>query len=265
LKTNSIILKLGGSVVTKKDKALTPDLRTIRRLAAEVSDAKVSPLIIVHGGGSYGHPIAKAYKIAEGLEDESQLVGFSETHEAMVSLNKLIVKALLHKGLPAFGMAPSSFVVTKRGRIQVIAEEPLMQAVKVGLFPVLYGDAVLDFEQGFAILSGDQIAAALAVKTNAKSLVMGVDVDGLYTSDPKIDPSARLISHLTLEDLQQLRNKIGGTNVPDVTGGMAGKVLELISPISREVQITIVNALKQGNIYKALKGEEVIGTKISKT
>jgi len=265
LKGNSIILKLGGSVVTEKDKALTPNLKSVERLATEVSGAKVSQLILVHGGGSYGHPIAKACKIAEGFKDISQLIGFSETHEAMVSLNKLIVKALLDRGLPAFGMAPSSFVVTNRGRIQLIAEEPLMQAVKVGLLPVLYGDAVLDFEQGFAILSGDQIAAALAVKTNAKSLLMGVDVDGLYTSDPKIDPSARLISHLTLKDLHQLRNKIGGTNVPDVTGGMAGKVLELIVPTSHGIQTIIVNALKPGNIYKALKGEEVIGTKISKT
>ncbi|MEM2913921.1 MAG: isopentenyl phosphate kinase [Candidatus Bathyarchaeia archaeon] len=264
MKNKPVILKLGGSVITKKDEALTPNLQAITRLSKEIFKANPPSIIIVHGGGSYGHPIAKKYDIAQGLKEESQIFGFSETHEAMVSLNKLVVESLMEKGLPAFGMAPSSFVVTKKGRIQVFEEKPLMQALKLGLIPILYGDAVLDYEQGFAILSGDQMASMLAVKTNAKKLIMGVDVDGLYTANPKTDPSARLIPHLTLESLQQLKNKIGGANVTDVTGGMLGKVLELTAPIEHEVEVMIVNALKPYNIYKALKGEEVIGTKIVK-
>jgi glutamate 5-kinase len=100
---------------------------------------------------------------------------------------------------------------------------------------------------------------------NAERLIMGADVDGLYTADPKVDPSAHLISHLALKDLQQLRVKIGEAQVPDVTGGMLGKVSELMLPIEHGVQTIIVNALKQDNVYKALKGEEVVGTKITKT
>jgi len=87
-------------------------------------------------------------------------------------------------------------------------------------------------------------------------------VDGLYDSDPKTNPSAQLISHLTLEELQESRSKIREAQSPDVTGGMLGKVSELMTPVSRGIQAVIVNALKPGNIYKALKGEEVVGTKI---
>jgi len=262
LKSRPVILKLGGSVITEKDKAFTPNLPAIKRLAEEISRAEVSPLVIVHGGGSYGHPVARTYKIAEGFTDYSQLIGFSKTHEAMVSLNKIVVQNLLDEGLPAFGMAPSSFVVTKKGRIQVFCEEPLRRAIKTGLIPVLYGDAVLDVDRVFAILSGDQIAALLAVKMNAKRLIMGVDVDGLYDSDPKRDSSAHLIPHLTSGELQKLKVKIGEAQVPDVTGGMLGKISELMAPVTHGIQTMIVNALKPGNVYKALKGEEVVGTKI---
>jgi len=261
-KDRPVIVKLGGSVITEKDRPLIPNPQAIRRLSEEIARAEVSPIVIVHGGGSYGHPIAKTYGIAEGLRDQAQLVGFSKTHEAMVSLNRLIVENLLSQGLPAFGMAPSSFIVTNKGRIQVFAEEPLTRAINTGLIPVLYGDAVLNTDQGFAILSGDQIAAFLAVKLNAERLIMGVDVDGLYDSDPKTGRAAHFIPHLTLEALQELSNKIGGAKGPDVTGGMSGKVQELMTPVAHGIQTLIVNALKPGNICKALKGEEVFGTRI---
>jgi isopentenyl phosphate kinase len=256
------VLKLGGSVITEKAKPLTPNLPAIKRLADEISQSQPLNLVLVHGGGSFGHPIAKKYGIAEGFRDESQLVGFSKTHEAMVSLNKIVVESLLEKELPAFGMAPSSFIVTKAGRIHFFMEEPLKQALKAGLIPVLYGDAVLDIEKGFAILSGDQLATFLAERMKAQRLIMGADVDGLYTNDPKKDPSASLIPHLTLAELKNLEQRITEIGVTDVTGGMLGKVSELFLPIKMGVETLIVNASKSGIIYKVLKGEEVVGTKI---
>ena len=262
MKDRPVVLKLGGSVITEKDRPLTPNLQAIGRLAEEIARAKVSPIVIVHGGGSYGHPIAKTYRIAGGFKDQAQLVGFSKTHEAMVSLNRLVVENLLDRRLPAFGMAPSSFILTSKGRIQVFQGELLTRAIKTGLIPVLYGDAVLDTDQGFAILSGDQIAAFLAVKLKAERLIMGVDVDGLYDSNPKTDSSARLISRLTLEEVSELANKIGGAEVSDVTGGMLGKVSELMAPVARGIETVIVNALKPDYVYRALKGEKVVGTRI---
>ena len=100
MKSKPIILKLGGSVITVKDKPLTPNMDAIGRLAEEIAEADVSPLIIVHGGGSYGHPLAAKYKIAEGFKSRSQTLGFSKTHNAMVSLNMLVVESLLNEGVP---------------------------------------------------------------------------------------------------------------------------------------------------------------------
>ena len=256
------VLKLGGSVITVKDKTLTPNNSAIRRLAKEIANSGCSPLIIVHGGGSFGHPIAAEYRITEGFKDENQMVGFSKTHNAMVKLNMLIVEALLEEGLPAFSMAPSSLLVTRSGRIQHIYRDPLEQAFKLGFMPVLYGDVVFDYNMGFTVLSGDQILSKLATELGAERIIVGVDVDGLYTADPKINPEAQLITCLTPNELVNLIDKIGGSKSVDVTGGMMGKIRELIVPAMNGVNILIVNALKPNYIYSALRGEEVIGTRI---
>lgn len=265
MKVKPIILKLGGSVVTEKDKAFTPNMDAIERLTKEVSKADVRKLVLVHGGGSFGHPLAKQYGTKEGFTGSpSQIIGFSRTHEAMVALNKLIVDALIRHNIPAVGLAPSSFIFTKSGRIQHFEDKPLTRFLEMGFVPVLYGDAVLDLEIGFTILSGDQLTVSLALKFNAQKILFGVDVDGLFTSDPKICPSARLIPRLTLHELRNMQHKIEESKFTDVTGGMFGKILELMPAVENGIQVMIVNAAKPNNVYKALKGEKVLGTLIER-
>ncbi len=258
------VLKLGGSVITDKKKPLTPDLKAIERLANEISRAKVSSLVLVHGGGSFGHPVAELYNIAEGYVDPSQILGFSQTHLAMTLLNSWVMEALISHNIPAVEVHPSSCAVTKAGRIATMELEPLKKMLKMGFVPVLYGDAVLDSEKGFAILSGDQLVSSLAIELGACRIIMGADVDGLYTADPKTDSSAQLISHLTLEELKRLKHKIEGSKSTDVTGGMLGKMHEVKLAIEYDIETVIVNATNPLRIYKALKGKNVVGTIIRK-
>ncbi len=264
LRSKPTIVKLGGSVITVKEKTLTPNLTAIRRLAKEIAESHVSPLVIVHGGGSYGHPIAARYGITEGFKDKSRMLGFSKTHNAMISLNMLVIRFLLDQGLPAFSIASSSFIVTKGGRIQFLNKRVLEYAIRLGFIPVLYGDVVLDEDRGFTILSGDQIVSRLAVELNAEKIIVGVDVNGLYTADPKIDPSAQLITCITINDLKRLVGKLGGSRAVDVTGGMMGKIFELITPVMNGIEVFITNASKPNNLYRALKGEKIVGTRIIK-
>lgn len=258
------VLKLGGSVITNKEKSLTPNLHAIERLANEISRAKVSSLILVHGGGSFGHPVAERHGIAGGFVDSSQILGFAETHLAMTLLNSWVMQALISRNIPAVEVHPSSFVVTKADRIHNMELKPLKKMLKMGFVPVLYGDAVLDSKKGFTILSGDQLVSSLAIKLGASRIIMGADVDGLYTADPKTNSSAQLIDHVTLEELKSLKHKIEGSKATDVTGGMLGKMREVTFAIEHNIETVIVNATKSGRVYKALKGEEVIGTIIEK-
>lgn len=259
-----IVLKLGGSVITDKNKPATANLEAIERLADEIFQAKVSSLILVHGGGSFGHPVAKKYNLTEGYGDPSQVIGFSETHRAMTKLNGLVMEALINHDVNAVVVQPSSCVVTKAGRIQSIELKPIRRMLDMGIVPVLYGDAVLDSERGFAILSGDQLVSSLAMKFGAHRIIMGGDVDGIYNADPKTSPSAKLIKRVTLEELKTQKHEIEGAKSTDVTGGMLGKMRELIPAIEHGIQALIVNATEPLRVYKALRGEKVKCTIIEK-
>lgn len=259
------VLKLGGSVITNKEKTLTPSLPAIERLTKEISRANVSSLVLVHGGGSFGHPLAKRYAIKEGYKnDATQTLGFCETHQAMVTLNKLIVDTLIQHKILAVAVSPSSCIVTKSGRIHAMMEEPLKRLLQTGFVPVLYGDAVVDSDLGFTILSGDQLTVYLAVRLNASRIIMGIDLDGLYTTDPKVDSSARLVKRVTLEELKGMIERIEESRVTDVTGGMLGKIVELMPAAERGIPSFILNAAKPNNVYKALKCEKVTGTLVER-
>ena len=62
-----ILMKLGGSVITNK-KSQTPKCRreNITRIAEIISKSN-KKIIIVHGAGSYAHPLAKKYKISNDV------------------------------------------------------------------------------------------------------------------------------------------------------------------------------------------------------
>lgn len=257
------IVKLGGSVITVKDEPMTADHGNLRRLAEEIKAAWPTPLVMVHGGGSFGHPVAKKYGIAEGFKSEQQVMGFTRTHQAMVSLNTAVVDALLDEGIPAISMAPSSFITTNDGRITRGDFENVGRLVVKGMLPVLYGDAVIDRTQGFSILSGDQLAVHLAVSMGASRIIFGVDVDGVYTSNPKLSPQARLIETLPLEKIEGFV-EIGKSLTTDVTGGMMGKISEAREAVKAGIEVRLVNATRPGVILKALRGEAVTGTTLER-
>lgn len=254
-----IVLKIGGSVITCKDRSMAANHDNIRRIAEEIASSKARRLIIVHGGGSFGHPLAKQYRIENGYYSEPQLMGVSKIHGAMVNLNTMFVEALTAVGVPAMGIAPSSFIVADNGRIDSADFDIVASLANKGVTPVLYGDVVLDRAKGFSIVSGDQLAARLAIDLKASRLLFGVDVDGVYTSNPKIVPEARLIERLPISKLKGIL-EVGGALATDVTGGMFGKVSEASRAAEGGIEVLIFNATEPENTYRALKGEGIRGT-----
>lgn len=259
-----VVLKIGGSVITDKKSELAARTQEIDRIAQEIQKADVRNLIVVHGGGSFGHPYAQRYGLKEGLKEESQKAGFSETHHIMTVLNGLVMDALVWHGVQAVSITPSSCLITENGRIKDFVDVPLRRYLSMGFMPVLYGDAVLDTKLGFTILSGDQLVSYLASNFHAKRIVVGVDVDGVYESDPKTDSNSRLLKDLTLQDIRKLQIKLGKPTSSDVTGGMPGKLIELVPAVEQGIPVTVVNATKPNYVYKVLKGDLVEGTIIKK-
>src|SRR3972149_8802308 len=258
------IWKIGGSVITDKNGELAARTEAINRLAEEIQKSNLENLVIVHGGGSFGHPTAQKYGIKEGLKEDAQKVGFAETHHVMTVLNGLVMDALVWHNIPALSVTPSSCIVTENGRIKIFEDTILKTLLKMDFAPVLYGDATLDEKLGFTVLSGDQIVSHLARKLGASKIVIGVDTDGLYDADPKVTKNPKLYSHLTLSELVKIKGKLGGSTAADVTGGMLGKIAELVPAVAPGIPVAIVNAAKPNRVYKALMGDAAEGTGIEK-
>ena len=115
-----VILKIGGSAITDKTGELAAKTEIINRLAEEIKRADLDNLIIVHGGGSFGHPTAAKYGIKDGYKDEpTQKLGFAETHHVMTVLNGLVMDALIWHEIPAISIAPSSCIINRQRQDQI--------------------------------------------------------------------------------------------------------------------------------------------------
>ncbi|MGH9222349.1 MAG: uridine kinase [Acidimicrobiales bacterium] len=87
----------------------------------------------------------------------------------------------------------------------------------------------------------------------ARSMIFVKDEDGLYTADPKKDPSATFIPEATVEE-------IAAMDLDDVV--VERSVLDLMRNAQSTRRIQVINGLVPGNLTKALNGEQV-GTVIT--
>ena len=263
-----IILKIGGSILTNKDSVESEiDGESLKRIAGEIKsslDVSDKKLIIVHGAGSFGHPPAKEYRIGEAFDKEEypqKRIGFCKTQNAVKKLNMLICEAFIEEGLPVVAIPASSFMTASGKRITEGNLDFFNKYLDKGFIPVIYGDVVLDSELEICVISGDQLIQYLAVNLSADRVILGTDVDGVYNKNPKTHDDAIFFDRFSsLEDLDTLE---GTTNV-DVTGGMIGKIKELLYLADLGIESKIINAEIKDNIFKVLEDEEVKGTVISR-
>ena len=264
-----IILKIGGSILTNKDsKESQINSVNLKRIAGEIKkslDNSYKELIIVHGAGSFGHPPAKKHKIGEAFKKEQyqqKRIGFCEIQNAVKKLNMLICDAFIEEGLPVIAIPASSFITATNKRIVGGNLEIFRKYLAKGFIPVIYGDVVLDNELEFCVISGDQIIQYLALNLNPTQVVLGTDVDGVFNKNPKTHDDA--IFYEKFSSIEDLDTFEGTTNL-DVTGGMVGKIKELLYLADLGIESKIINAEVEDNIYKVLESEKVKGTIISRS
>lgn len=263
MKRKLLIIKLGGSVITNKESPV-PSIRAgiINELAGQISDIfhRGYKVILVHGGGSYGHPLAKKYSLHMGMKSSSQLLTFSKVQKLMTQLNLAILESLIKKGLPAVGFAPHSFLSQSAGKLKKYNYQQVREALFLDQIPILYGDIVEDNVWGCSILSGDIIVSTLAREFTPNKIIFLSDVDGIFTADPKLVKSARLIENVTDKNFQKVIENAGVNSKYDVTGQLKGKIQSIKNNLPKK-DVRIVNGLIKGNLLKAVLGEK-IGTKL---
>lgn len=261
-----IILKLGGSVITKKSEGKKEvNEKNLKRLAKEIFYVKKKKkknlsLVIVHGAGHFGHTIAKEYELNKGFKDERQIEGMIKTHQSMENLNFKVVKILQDVGLNAISFQPSSTGILKNKKLIFFPTKVIKEFLKLDLIPVLYGDVLIDKKTRINILSGDHLVPYLAKKLNADRVILCTDVDGVFDLDPKKNKDAKLISFLSKKNLYKI--KLGRSKSTDVTGGMKRKVQELLDIAKKGIKSNIINGFKPGLLKKALLNENRLGTTI---
>ena len=150
MKKEMIIVKFGGSLITDKSsdkpKINHSHLETIGKILKQ----KNHDLIIVHGAGSFGHPIAKKYKITEGLDgSKEQEKAIQETRNQVRKLNKHLCKSLQNSGMKTESIIPSNSMQTRGGRkIENFPVNEFETALSKGKIPVTFGDVTEDLIQG---------------------------------------------------------------------------------------------------------------------
>ncbi len=226
-------IKFGGSVITDKTTPETPDLPTIRRLAAEVrqalDDARAAGaplrLVIGHGSGSYGHSYARRYGVHLGLPPGGDWMGFALTAAAALRLNRIVVDELLAAGVPALALQPSATLRATGGALAAWDTSLIPVALDHGLVPVVHGDVAFDGVQGSAIISTEQLLVALAADPALRpDRIVLVGEAGVFTADPHRVPDAARIPRIGPENIAAVLAGAGASHGMDVTGGMRSKV-----------------------------------------
>lgn len=228
------ILKLGGSVITDKNAADTVDDDALASVVAAIADAGgasgsngAANLLIVHGGGSFGHVHAAEHDVSttDGTHDPAAV---TEIHGAMKQLNGVVVDRLQAAGVPAVPVHPLS-TAARDGDAALSVPTAAIDGLRAeGFVPVLHGDVIAHAGHGVTVLSGDELVTELADQLGVSRLGLCSTVPGVFDSDGNVLES--------ITDFESVAAALGDSESTDVSGGMAGKVRELLA-LSRPARI----------------------------
>jgi isopentenyl phosphate kinase len=258
-----VVVKLGGSIITDKGSELPIYREEVVRPLAGALASSGERVVVVHGGGSFGHPLAKRFHLSSSSVRPSS-EGVSETRRAMFDLNSFVCASLIAEGVRPYTFSPFS-LFSAAGRK---GASWLLATLDAGLTPVTFGDVVQE-ARGFRILSGDTIALALSRSLHASRCVFVMDVDGI------LDAQGSLIESLTEEEVVALTGGMGGgaasrtggrvrrgssppspfssSSHSDATGGISLKVREALKMAASGTEVAFVSGFKPQEFSKALK------------
>jgi isopentenyl phosphate kinase len=250
MKHKVALIKLGGSVITFKDKPLSPNLKAINNISHVLASLEI-PLIIIHGGGSFGHYWSVKYDM-HSKPCNYNLHGISIVHESMIALNQMVVGSMIKKRMNPYGIMPSIItsgikpIPKKIKELQTIAEG--------GITPVTFGDIIHIDKMRYSIISGDVLMTIFAKILRPSKVIFALNVDGLYKD---------LDSKEIISEISNVNKEVDFSNkslISDVTGGMQRKVEEAFKISATGMDVVMVNGLKPDRIISVIDGASFVGT-----
>ena len=241
-----ILIKLGGSIITNKEKPLSARRKAIDSILNQIKRIR-EPMILVHGGGSYGHYWSVKYDM-HTKPAKYDMRGVSIVKNSMIDLNKIILNSAVKNRINAYCLPPTDFMNgNKPIKNKILA---INEIAKSGLTPVTYGDALWFGKKKSYILSGDVIMNIIGKILKPRLSIFVLDVDGVYSNTK----SKKLIHDFKKEKPIISKNKI------DVTGGMTRKITEAANMSKSGLKVFFVNGNKPKRILDAVSGKKFEGT-----
>jgi isopentenyl phosphate kinase len=256
------IIKFGGSVITEKASEKSIFKTDIMDGLTKSLVSAGKEYIIVHGAGSFGHVLAKKYDLHMGFLSDTQKIGVALTQMKVQQLNNLFLQSLHKYNIPAISISPHVTLTLHNHKVRIFHEEIFSWYLSKGFVPVTYGDVVLDTSLGFSICSGDLLIELLVEQFQPEKVIFIIDEDGLYDDNPKINPQANFLNHISSKDIKSLTATLD--KHADVTGGMKGKLETITNILRHDVDVILLNGNKPERLYNALIGNKIKFTLIKR-
>ena len=133
----------------------------------------------------------------------------------------------------------------------------LLALLELGVVPVLNeNDVVAVDEIGEVFGDNDRLSALVANLVDADLLAVLTDTDGLYTSDPRVDPGAELIGRVEKVD-STIEHLAGRHRNPKAQGGMPTKLEAAKLATSSGISMVICNGQEKDVLLRLAWGEEL--------
>lgn len=248
--TELTVLKLGGSLITFKDKPLAANLGNIRTVARAISgyvnEDNNKRVFLVHGGGSFGHYFAKKYRLSRKWV-RANPEGTSRTSASMIDLHAIVLDELLRRGVNCKTVLTSEILDCDTGDVSQSGKEYIQLLFDSGFVPITFGNVLIS-KKGARIISGDSIALAVSnsVLEYERRVIFAMDVDGIY---PSMNMNSPIIHELKLDSKVSTYSR----NF-DVTGGIKAKVKAGFLLARGGAEVYFVNGSKRGRLADLLRG-----------
>ena len=263
------LVKLGGSLITKKRVPDTARPDVIAALAAQLEAAARggAALIVGHGSGSFGHTAAIRAGITgvagsvEPLALPPDPAGISRVQAKASELHRIVVNALLRAGARPFSIAPSAVATATAGAITRVSCDTVEAALEGGLMPVVYGDVVLDPGGRASIVSTESVLVALAGELRRSGRIVRRCL-WLGDTDGVLGPGGGVVAQVPARAPNDVLAAVGASIAPDVTGGMRHRVETALVLARSGIPSWIGNGRRPAALQRLLADEHVPGTEV---
>ena len=246
-----IVIKVGTSTLAYPQTGKL-NLYRIEHLIREIADLHNSGKeIIFVTSGAIAAGIGKM-----GLSGKPDTV---PENQALAAIGQGVLMHIYEKFFAEYGKTMAQLLLTGNDTIDEHAREnsrtSLMAILNMGVIPVINeNDAVATDE--IKIGDNDNLSAMVAAMIDAEVLIILTDIDGVYTGNPKLDSTAKLIDEIP-EITPEIEQLAGGAGTKLGTGGMYTKIQAAKIAVNAGITMLIVPGAEDNALLKSLNGEQI--------